>query len=113
MKTGQDVITVCKNCSEKVPLGDMRYHPGYKDYVCAYCFGKKERPKKEVKLDLNKPRVNFVCKTCDYNFSKAIGSKFSGKCPFCGKEDIYQVQDRGQDLIKEVNNELFEDSKKL
>lgn len=88
MRTGQDVIVVCKKCSSRVSMGDMNFDRGFGDFVCSRCYkGEKPMIKDRVILP-NKERIKYRCGECGYAFSRSLDFQFNGYCYNCGKKCV-------------------------
>jgi DNA-directed RNA polymerase subunit RPC12/RpoP len=112
MRTVHDGEDICKFCKGKVPVRDLKYHSGYKEFVCGKCYLLKE--KKETKADqiMHGRRADYSCKYCNSNFTKPFKTGLI-RCPFCNSDQVHLILDKGKNLVREIDDVLFEDSKGL
>ncbi len=100
---------VCKKCSTKVPLSNIRYDSNGKDLICTSCFSSKtkepikarEAPKK--KTPQIGDHVKVICTECRYKFAVRVGSNIKLRCPYCSGTRLVKDETSANDIIKEVS----------
>jgi len=114
MKTGQDAISICRLCSIKIPIGELRYHWQYGDFVCPNCFeGKIKKDEIEkVVLPNQEEKIDYLCRECGYKFSRNKNFIVTNLCFFCGKEGVVRADKKQIKVIKEINEDgVFNNSR--
>ena len=98
----QRVEVVCKKCSSKIPLSQMRSDKNQGVLVCVNCFeGKSE----EFYQSADSKRVKYHCQACGFKFSRGENFSFNGLCFNCGKKSV-QREDTKVVVMKDSKNLL-------
>ena len=115
MRTGQDAIAICKGCSRKTAMGDLRYDWKSGDFVCPSCQNGESKPHKEIVIPNQQTKIDYVCQEGGYKFSRNEGFTVTEMCFFCGKDAVIKQAKAkaNSDVIKELEDGLLKDSTKL
>jgi DNA-directed RNA polymerase subunit RPC12/RpoP len=103
----------CNSCRRSTPLSNLRYEADG-SLVCRGCFEKKHNIFRKPTLEDKKPKKVvvdhkfYVCKKCNYEFSKREGYPYKILCPYCNSDNVVEKEKlSAESLIKEVDKSSF------
>jgi Zn finger protein HypA/HybF involved in hydrogenase expression len=93
-----DLSVVCRVCSRKVKMDQVKFDDIRKAYVCEACFASSHKSSTSSKnpfvveaergIDsLKKGLIKYSCRKCRYHFVREAGKSIS-VCPYCGSHDL-------------------------
>ena len=110
-----DLSVVCRACSRKVKMEQVKFDDIRKAYVCEACFDSSHKSSVSSKnpfvveaergIDsLKSSMVKYSCRKCKYHFAREAGKNIS-VCPYCGSNNL--------DVLTGGANKIISDSDSL
>ena len=104
----------CNSCKSRVALAGMRYSKDGKGLICENCWTKQSngvnlRVKPQTTFTRqsdNTPRkkVDFVCRSCSFRWSRAIDFRGPKLCPNCSRDTVlYNLPSGADDLLRALD----------
>ena len=114
-----NMLIVCRSCSRKTLMHNMRPDATGDNMICIDCARKAAgitsatlrpagmKPSTSVSKSNEKP-IKYLCTSCKYKFTRKPTQEVS-KCPYCGKFTIVVDANLGAEkLINDSMNKRFE-----
>ena len=111
--SGLDVV--CRSCSRKVKMEQVKFDDVRKAYVCEGCFALSHRVEKSFSRDplvddavrsvasLKSNMIKYTCRKCKYHFARSVGKEIS-VCPYCGSSSLDVLNNSANKIISESSN---------
>ncbi|MBW2999326.1 hypothetical protein KY339_01530 [Candidatus Woesearchaeota archaeon] len=109
----------CENCKKKAHMAQMMFGPEG-ELVCHECYDKEYHKysdkkdfgrsvvleRREKRIFRPTDRVQYVCSSCGFKFSRNRDSNFRGDCPYCGKRTLDSIsKPSAQDILDRTGRE--------
>ena len=107
-----DLSVVCRSCSRKVGMEQVKFDDVRNAFVCESCFDATHRVSKPdsrsavvdeaVKSvdSLKDSMVKYTCKKCNYHFARRK-DKEVGVCPYCGSSELGVLSKDASSLVSD------------
>jgi len=109
-----ETLLICKSCSNKFPIGDIRSDKSGSGWVCIKCYenqhpevyrkGESKSLEKTDKLPTEPPKIRYYCSECGYKFQSS--REYSRKCPYCNLYSVKEDKD-AESFLQETIRENF------
>jgi len=102
----------CSDCSKKTQINTMRYSRDGSGLICQDCGIKQGTNRLKITPNpftkkpelVPKKKIVYVCKACNYRFTRAVDFTGPKICPYCGKNTvIYDLPNHADDLLRELD----------